>query len=308
MSPKQVKNMAASVRDRLLMLAHERGEDFQFILNRFGVERLLYRLSRSAYRDRFVLKGAMLFVVWSEAPHRPTVDLDLLGRGDNKAGAVQESLRAICLTKVEDDGIEFDAASVRAEEIQTDGEYNGVRLTLVGHLAKAKISLQVDVGFGDAIVPAPETIDYPTLLGLPRPRLRAYPKEAVIAEKYQSLVQLGYENSRMKDFYDLWMLARDHQFDGAVIGRAIQATFRRRKTPLPAEPPLALTTDFYGDPTKQALWAAFIRRGRLEEKPPDLKDVADFLVSFLMPPTLALVKSGRFAGSWPPGGPWNAES
>lgn len=304
MSQRQIKNVGASVRERLLMLARERREDFNFILNSYGVERLLYRLSKSAHNNRFILKGAMLFVVWGDRPHRPTRDLDLLGHGHNRVAAVEQTFREICETRVEDDGLEFDPSSIRGEQIQTDDEYDGVRLTLTARLARARIPLQVDVGFGDSIVLAPDVVAYPVLLHLPEPRVRAYPKEAVVSEKYQAMVQLGMGNSRMKDFYDLWILARRFEFDGSALAQSIQATFDTRKTALPTELPLGLTPGFHDDTAKQAQWRAFVSRGRLEENPPELADVASFLAGFLMPPTLALVDSGRFEGFWPHGGPW----
>ncbi len=304
MSPRQVKDLGASVRQRLLNLSHERGEDFQLIVTQYAMERLLYRLSRSAHYERFVLKGAMLFSVWGGTPHRPTRDLDLLGHGHNRVAAVEQAFREICHTRVEEDGIEFDPNSINGDEIQTDNEYEGVRITFIAHLAGARINLQVDVGFGDLVVPEPETVSYPVLLDFPEPRLRAYPREAVVAEKYQTMVQLGIANSRMKDFYDLWVLARRFEFAGGVLARAIQATFERRKTPLPTQVPLALTPEFYDDTAKRAQWRGFVGRGRLEENPPELMEVTALLGSFLMPPTLAVVSSGRFGGFWPPGGPW----
>ncbi len=286
------------------MLARERGEDFNFILNSFGVERLLYRLTQSAHNDRFILKGAMLFAVWGDRPHRPTRDLDLLGHGQNRVATVEQAFREICETGVEDDGLQFDPSSIRGEQIQTDDEYDGVRLTLTAHLARARIALRVDVGFGDSIVPAPAVVAYHVLLPFPEPRVRAYPRETVVAEKYQAMVQLGMGNSRMKDFYDLWILARRFEFDGSALAGSIRATFDTRKTALPPESPVALTPEFYDNPTKRAQWRAFVSRSRLEDNPPELGHVAAFLVSFLIPPTPALANPGGFEGFWPPGGPW----
>lgn len=304
MSARQVRDVAASVRQRLLKLSRERGEDFQLILNHYAVERLLYRLGQSAYNQQFVLKGAMLFSVWGGGPHRPTRDLDLLGHGHNHVADVEQVFWEICHTRVEDDGIEIDPTSIHGEEIQGNDEYEGVRISLITYLAGARINLQVDVGFGDLVVPDPEMVSYPVLLDFPEPRVRAYPREAVVAEKYQAMVQLGIANSRMKDFHDLWELAQRFEFIGDRLAQAIQATFERRRTPLPIELPLALTADFHDDTTKREQWRAFLVKGRLEGSPGELREVTVFLVPFLMPPTLALVDSCRFEGFWPPGGPW----
>jgi predicted nucleotidyltransferase component of viral defense system len=303
---KPVKNMAASVRDRLLKLAHERGEDFQLVLIHYALERLLYRLSQSKYRERFVLKGAMLFSLWTGEPHRATSDLDLLGRGDNEIEALTEVFREICAVRVDDDGLEFKTDSIRGEQIRDSQEYVGVRLTFETHLAAAHIPIQVDVGFGDAVSPAPETVEYPILLDLPAPRVLAYPREAVVAEKFQAMVALGIANSRMKDFYDLWMLARQFAFEGPKLSAAIRATFDRRQTPVPAEPPLAMTAMFHDDPTKQTQWSAFLQKGKLGTDAKDLGGVISFLHEFLMLPTVAAAGGKPFAMHWLAGGPWQA--
>jgi hypothetical protein len=204
---KALKDVAASVRQRLLNRSRERGEDFQLTLIYFALERLMYRLSRSAYRDRFILKGAMLFSVWSETPHRATRDLDLLRRGDHEMSVLIHEFQEICRTPIEDDGMAFLPESISGEKIREGDEYQGIRLTFEARLGVARIPIQVDIGFGDAVLPKPEPLDYPTLLDFPAPRLLAYPRETVIAEKFQSMVELGIANSRMKDFFDLWFLA-----------------------------------------------------------------------------------------------------
>jgi hypothetical protein len=201
-----LKDVAASVRQRLLNLSRERGEDFQLTLIYYALERLLYRLSRSAARERFVLKGAMLFSVWSGAPHRATRDLDLLGKGPNDVGVLVKDFQEICWTPVEDDGLKFLAESVTGEEIRDGKEYEGVRLSFEARLGVARIPIQVDIGFGDVVLPKPVSLEYPTLLDFPAPRLLAYPRETVIAERFQSMVELGIANSRTKDFFDLWSL------------------------------------------------------------------------------------------------------
>ncbi len=304
MSQKQVKDVAASVRQRLLNRSHERGEDFQLTLIYYGLERLMYRLSRSPHRDRFVLKGAMLFSVWSETPHRATRDLDLLGHGDHDVATLITTFKAICRTSVEDDGVVFFGDAMTGEEIRDGEEYEGVRLSFEARLGVAKIPIQVDIGFGDAVVPEPEPLDYPTLLDFPAPRLLAYPRETVVAEKFQSMVEIGIANSRMKDFFDLWTLSRTFSFDGARLTGAIRATFERRRTPLPTVDPVCFTSDFSRDRNKQAQWTAFLKRAGVDAWGVSLFEVLTVLQRFLMPPTTAAAKREAFDTQWPAGGPW----
>ena len=302
MSPHERRDLAASVRQRLLSRARERGEDFQLVLTWYGIERLLYRLSRSPHHDSFVLKGAMLFALWSGQSHRPTRDLDLLGFGDSRVDRMEEVFRSVCQVRCED-GLQFDPASVRGEEIRASDEYDGVRVKVEARLAGARVRLQVDVGFGDAVVPRPETIDYPTLLDFPPPRVLAYPREVVVAEKLQALVELGMANTRMKDFYDLWVLARRFAFDGGRLSKAIAATFERRRTPILLEPPLALTQEFHDDPAKQTQWRAFLLRGAVAEKA-ELAAVVELIWSFLGPAAAAAHSGAASPGTWQAGGPW----
>jgi predicted nucleotidyltransferase component of viral defense system len=257
------RNLAASVRHRLTDLARKQGEDFQLVLTRYVIERLLYRLSRSPYRHEFILKGAMLFRVWTDQIHRPTRDLDLLSRGEPSLEANTQIFRDICGIEVEDDGLTFDPATVTAERIKEDQEYEGVRVGCRAQLGQARIDLQIDVGFGDAVVPRPANVNYPAMLGFPAPVLRAYPRETVVAEKFQAMVMLGIANSRMKDFFDIWTLANAFAFDGTCLCRAIRATFKRRKTVLPTAPPLALTAEYGADMAKVRQWQAFIKKGKL---------------------------------------------
>lgn len=218
------KNQAASVKQRLLNLARQRGEQFHLVLSRFGIERLLYRLSRTEHGTDFVLNGAVLFHLWTEVPHRPTRDVDLLGRGTPEPARLAEIFRAVCKTDVEDDGLAFLPESVRAEPIREGAAYLGIRVRLESRLGSARVRLQVDVSFGDAIVPAPEESDFPVLLDHPAPRLRAYRCETVVAEKLHAMVDLGMANSRMRDFDDMRFLAATFEFDGADIARAIEST------------------------------------------------------------------------------------
>jgi len=294
------RNLPASVKSRLLALAHARGEDFQHTLIRFAIERWLYRLSVSRHADQFVLKGAILFATWDDAPYRPTLDLDLLGYGDNSPPSVAEGFREIAREAVPDDGLVFDPDSVRGEEIREEGVYEGVRIRLIANLGKAVIPIQIDVGFGDPVTPAPVDLEYPSLLGQASPKLRGYPPETVIAEKFESIVSLGMKNTRMKDFYDLWHIAKARGFEGKVLQQAVASTFKARGTPIPSRPPTAFTPEFSLDEAKQKNWEAFLARSRLQA-PPSLHEVILVLAGFLLPLAMDTQMRKR---TWPPGGHW----
>lgn len=298
-SPK--RDLAASVKARLLNLARERSEQLQGILVRFAIERLLYRLSQSPYADAFVLKGAMLASTWEGGAYRLTKDLDLQGRDDSSPEVLADVFRRVVRTPVEPDGLAFDAESVAAEAIIEEAQSPGVRLHLVASLGKARIRLQVDIGFGDPITPGPVALKFPSMLEFPSPTLRAYPVETVVAEKFESLVRLGMRTSRIKDFYDLWYIATHFSFEGAILQRATQATFRARGTPLPAEPPIGLTDVFEADGSKQTLWKAFAGRAGIAS-PGSLAEVLPVLRGFLLP--VGLQTPGMFLALWSPGGPW----
>ncbi|MEO8352055.1 MAG: nucleotidyl transferase AbiEii/AbiGii toxin family protein, partial [Chthoniobacteraceae bacterium] len=287
MKPGPRKNFAASVRQRLLDLSRQRGEDFQFILSRYTAERLLYRLGVSAHRERFVLKGALLFVLWKGQPHRATRDLDLLGFGDSDSTGLVVAFSDVCGTAVEDDGLVFLAETVAGANIREDQEYGGVRLNFVAMLERARIPMQVDIGFGDAITPDAIWCDYPTLLDAPPPHLRAYPRETVVAEKLEAIVSLGMANSRMKDFYDLIVLAHEFEFGGAQLAAAIRATFHRRQTGLPTERPLGLSEDFAVDTSKRTQWSAFRRRQFITDAPAELTDAVTLVRAFVEPVLMA---------------------
>ena len=269
MTKKPVSNIGASVRQRLLNLREKTGEDFMALLGQFAIERFLYRLSCSPAADRFVLKGAMLFRVWSGSLHRPTKDVDLLAFGEPTAGAVTSIILQILTTAVEDDGIVFDIESVHAEEIRENEEYGGIRVTFTATLDKALIPLQADIGFGDVITPAAEDRVYPVLIDMAAPRLRMYPVETVVAEKLQAAVRLGMINSRMKDFYDLLVIFRQYPYDDRLLTRAVAQTFARRGTPLPREVPPGLSDEFGSDPTSKRLWREFLTRMQLANEPTD---------------------------------------
>lgn len=304
MSDQPIKNLPASVRQRLLNFARDHDEQFQLVLGRYAMERLLYRLDQSVHRDRFVLKGAMLFLVWDGVPHRVTRDLDLLGFGAQSVEEMEQVMRAICSTGVADDGVVFRPETVRGTLIREDQEYEGVRLTLNAYLGTARIPLQIDVGFGDAVTPAPVRERFPTLLDFPAPHPRVYPRETVIAEKFHAMVSLGMGNSRMKDFFDVWFLARTFPFDGESLAVAFRRTFDRRRADIPTTPPLALTDGFAMDPSKGQQWGAFLQRTGLETTAPSLADVIADLVPFLMPPARAAAGGDSFLLHWSGAGPW----
>ena len=304
MTIRKPSDVAASVRQRLLNIIRETGDDANMVWTRYVTERFLYRLSVSEYAGDFVLKGAMLFMAWTGHLHRPTVDMDLLCRSKDSSERLADVFRAVCGIDVEPDGLLFDPDAVRAEPIREEQEYQGQRVTLVAFLGKARVPIQVDVGFGDVVIPRARIISYPSLLGFPAPRIRAYPRETVVAEKLQAMVVLGIANSRMKDFYDLYLLTRDFAFNGATLTRAIQATFKRRKTQIPRQTPLALTEEFGRDDTKSVQWKAFIRKSGLEQGVPGLPGVLSYLQEFLLPLLKAASGQAAIPKNWRAGGPW----
>ncbi|EXJ16734.1 nucleotidyl transferase AbiEii/AbiGii toxin family protein [Imhoffiella purpurea] len=297
-------DIGASIRARLLKKAKAEGQDFNLILTRYALERLLYRLGSSAHAERFLLKGALLFDLWFDIPHRPTRDADLLGFGSAEVSALETLFTELCTLPGEpDDGIRFQPETVSASEIRKEANYGGIRITLVGRLAGARCPVQIDVGFGDAVTPPPELVDYPTMLpDLPAPRLRAYPRYTVIAEKLEALTSLGIANSRMKDYFDLWVLATHSEFEGAILTQAIRATFDRRATPIPAGMPFGLSEEFASDGQKQIQWRAFLGKNALE--PIELDVVLSLLRQFFGAPLSAAVSGEGWSSSWRSGAGW----
>ncbi|MGO8867311.1 MAG: nucleotidyl transferase AbiEii/AbiGii toxin family protein [Alphaproteobacteria bacterium] len=306
MTSRPLKNVAASVRARLLDRSRVTREDFQFLLQRYAAERFLYRLGKSAHRDRYILKGAMLFALWGGSIYRPTRDLDFTGYGSNETEDVLAALREVCAFPVADDGLAFDAATLTAAPIRDDAEYNGLRIRFQVALGGTRIPMQIDIGFGNAIEPSAVEADYPTLLDSPAPRILAYPHEAVVAEKLHAMVVLGERNSRYKDFYDLHVIARQFPFDGESLARAIAATFERRRTPIDAALPAALAPRFYADGARAAQWRAYLARNRLPGGPADFAAAGELLQTFLGPIWSALGVGRSFSDAWPPTGPWRA--
>lgn len=304
-----LKNVAESVRARLLNVRQSTGEDYNQLLVRFSIERLLYRLSQSSHRERFILKGAMLFTVWQGFPHRRTRDLDLLGTGDPAPGVVAAMFRDIIAEgNHQSDGVTFDASTVQAEEIRSHEEYVGTRVTLLSHIAAARIPLQIDVGYGDAVTPAPVEKTFPGLLDFPSPVLRCYAPETVIAEKLDAIVSLGIINTRLKDYFDLWFFSQQFDFDGATLADTIRATFARRGRPLHAVLPEGLTEAFWNDPSRRAAWQSFWKRSIVGLSFIPLEDLVRSIAAFLLPPANAAATGKAFAAQWKKGGPWTSQA
>jgi len=261
------QDLAASIRARLLNLAKANNTDFNQILVRYALERFLYRISQSKYSDQFLLKGALLFALWYDMPHRPTRDADLLGFGDSNLKSLEETFRDISSMMV-DDGVVFDPDSVTVEEIRKEAGYSGARVVISANLAKARTKTQIDIGFGDVVTPNPIDATYPTLLDdMPPPKLRVYPIYTVIAEKLHAIVLLGMTNTRLKDYFDLQVLLDREEIDIHILTEAISATFVRRGMPIPTELPIGLSDEFAKDPTRQKLWDAFLKKNDIKSMP-----------------------------------------
>jgi hypothetical protein len=303
--PREVRDVAASVRQRLLNLSREQGMDFNLVLQRFAAERFLYRLSVSGEVDRFTLKGAALFRVWAGEELRPTRDVDLLGAGFGDADTIRTAMEATCAIPYSDDGVVFDRATLRMDEIRDEQPYGGLRVRVGGSLGTARLALQVDIGFGDVITPEREEQDYPTLLDHPAPRLWTYPRETLVAEKLEALIRLGVTNSRVKDLWDVACLARRFDFDGETLCNAIEETFRRRATELRGDRPEALGAAYYEEPTRAQRWQELRRQvGDETDGPARLVDAGEEIRRFLGPICDSLLDRRPFTQGWPAGGPW----
>ncbi len=305
MNKRRVTNVAASVRQRLQNVARSTNRPFQEVLQYYAMERFLYRLAQSPHADRFVLKGALMFHVWGAPTSRPTKDIDLLGRMENTTAALTEVMRDICGQDVEADGLVFDPQSVAAVVIKEDADYEGVRVTFRGSLENARIAMQIDIGFGDVMYPGPEMTEYPTILEYAAPRLRGYARETAIAEKFEAMVKLGLLNSRMKDFYDIWVLSRQFDFEGAELASAIAKTFAHRGTTVTPQP-TAFSKDFATDSTKVMQWQAFLRKSRLNDAPAELGKVIGAVAAFLTSPAEAICGDHSFTETWRAPGPWTS--
>ena len=300
---RKVSNIAASVHQRLLNRAKSSSRLFSELLQYFAIERFIYRLSRTRQADKFILKGALMLPVWSGAASRPTMDIDFLARTANDPTVIADAIRDACILDVEPDGMFFDPGSVTAAKITEDAIYEGVRVRVRGSLGPARVSLQVDVGFGDIIVPGPILVSYPALLDFPPAQLAGYTRESTIAEKLQAMVKLGVLNSRMKDFYDIWMLSRTSDFGGHTLAEAVEKTFGNRKTAIPATPE-AFQPMFAVDPDRRTQWRAFTTKSRTADAPEAFADVVAAIKAFLQPLLAALADGRPFKSVWKAPGPW----
>jgi hypothetical protein len=298
------KGLPVSVQVRLVQHAKAIAIDPNVVLARYAAERFLYRLSRSSYADRFVLKGALLMLVWLGETIRPTRDADLLGLGEISQESLAKIFTDVCKVDVDPDGLEYLPSSIRIAPIRQEDAYGGLRATIQARLGSARLHVQVDVGIGDAVVPEPEWLEYPSLLEFPQARLKAYRPETTIAEKLHAMVTLGEANSRMRDFFDIHALSENRHFDGEILTRAVRATFERRRTPIPVSLPFAMTPAFAAIREKQAQWQGFLRKSGLSSAPTQLSDVAVRIAVFLEPIITAARGSATLKLAWMPGGPW----
>ncbi len=299
-----IKNIGASVQGRLQNKAKETNRPYAEVLQYYGMERFLYRFSQSDYAEQFILKGALMFTVWDIPERRTTVDIDFLGRIDNKVENIESLVRDVCKIKVPADGLVFDAKTVKGQRIKENADYEGVRVKFFGFLEKSKIPMQIDVGFGDVITPKPSMIDYPTILNFPAPHLQGYTFESVVAEKFEAMIKLGLLNSRMKDFYDVWLMTRQMNFDGKKLAAAIKATFENRETSLPAKAPL-FAEEIYNEKSDRApMWKAFLRKKQIKNAPESFAEVARSLEAFLSESVKAIATGKESAKTWHAPGPW----
>lgn len=303
MTQQKGTNIIASVRQRLLNKSRETDRPFSELLQYFAMERFLYRLSQSPHEKKFILKGALIFNVWRMQETRPTMDIDFLGITDNRIEVIVAIVKDICQQDVEPDGLVFDPDSVEGEDIVNDADYGGVRIRFRGTLGTARITMQLDIGFGDVIVPEPEILVYPVILDLPTPELKGYTRESVVAEKFEAMIKLGILNSRIKDFFDIWLLSRQFDFQGVMLAQAITETFANRGTAVVAEP-VAFTEAYANDAARQTQWRGFIRKNRLQEIPASFAEIVGANAAFLAPIARALADGEVFEKNWQAPGPW----
>jgi predicted nucleotidyltransferase component of viral defense system len=301
---KDIKNIQASIRARLQNKARETSRPFSEILQYYGMERFLYRVSRSKHADRFILKGALMFTVWQLPERRTTLDIDFAAYYDNRIEAVEKMIKDICRISMSQDGLIFDPQTVKGSRIKEEADYEGVRIKFTGFLERSRIPMQIDVAFGDIIYPKSRVIDYPVILDFPKPHLKGYPIESVISEKFETMIKLGLLNSRMKDFYDIWLMMRRFDFDGLKLSEALKRTFTHRKTILPKDRPL-FSEEIYDDKSdRQMLWKAFLRKGNIKHAPEKLSITAREIEDFLVKPLDAIKKKQKFTKTWKTSGPW----
>lgn len=295
-------NLSASVHQRLLNKAKESSRPFNEVLQYFAMERFIYRLSKSNDGGRYILKGALLLPIWSAPLSRPTKDIDLLGTIDNSIEVIQDSMKKACDHEVAPDGMIYDSESITASRITEDAYYEGVRVRIKGRLGNAEVSLQIDIGFGDVIVPSPVKISYPVILDFPAPKLNGYTMESVIAEKFETMIKLGDINSRMKDFYDIWLLSRQFPFEGRRLSSAIRSTFNKRSTDITNSPPVLKA--LFATSEKEIQWKSFMNKSGIIDAPGSLATVIQEIATFLEPICKAIAEKHEFNMKWKPAGPW----
>jgi hypothetical protein len=292
---KKLKNVAASIRQRLYNKSKDINLPFEEIVRRYAMERFLYRLSLSEYRERLILKGALMFAVWKNSIYRPTFDIDLLGLMSNNADTLAECIGKICSVQVEDDGIIFDPSTVKSLVITKDADYTGCRVQFTGKMENMRIPMQIDIGFGDVVFPNPDKVTMPSFIDMPIGQVLGYTRESTIAEKYHAMVQMADINSRMKDFYDIWMLSKTFDFSGHKLTEAIKATFVGRKTPI-TDDIIAFTDSFAAE--KQNQWQMFLKRINVTEAPKSFRDVTTQIENFLQPIIKFLIYRINEPGNW----------
>jgi hypothetical protein len=303
MTKPRPRNIAASVHQRLLDKSKESSRPFNELFQYYAIERFLYRLSRSAHAGKFILKGALMLLIWKAQVSRSTMDIDMLGNIKNNPETIIDMVREICRQEVEADGVVFDPDSVRAERITEDADYEGVRVHFRGTMDTARIAIQLDIGFGDVVVPSPKLMAYPTILDLPAPKVRGYSRESMIAEKFEALVKRGVMSSRMKDIWDIQLLSRQFNFDGKTLATAIAETFLKRHTDIPADL-IALTETFVRDETKAAQWKAFLRKNRMTTDVDTFAEAIHSVSVFLKPVVEHLVNHQPRPLRWKAPGQW----
>jgi hypothetical protein len=303
MSQRGLKNIPASVRARLLNEAKASGDSYDQVLQYFAIERFLYRIAQTQWADRLIVKGAIMLRAWGTPLGRPTRDIDFLGNIDNSPEVVESAVRECLAVEYPDDGLVFDQG-IETDEINVMDRYPGVRVVVRGNLDGGAFKLQLDIGIDDAAAPDPEWVEYPTLLDMEAPRVLAYQPVTALAEKFETIVNRGLTNSRLRDYYDLWLLPTLRSFEGPEVSAALWATFSHRGTTLPMGVPPGLSGAYFGDPANQAAWRAFLSNRRVEA-PSDLEDVCEAIIVFVMPPVVAAAVASSFTSTWTPSSGWS---
>jgi hypothetical protein len=301
---KEVINVKASVRAQLQNKAKETARPFAEVMQYYGMERFLYRFSKSQYARQFILKGALMFTAWDIPQRRTTLDIDFLARFDNQITSIEKVIKDICKVAVVPDGLVFDPETVKGQRIKEDADYEGVRIKFVGFLERSRIPMQIDIGFGDIVYPRPKMFEYPVMLDLPKPHLKGYPLESAVSEKFEAMMKLGLLNSRLKDFYDIWLMMRKFNFSGLNLSEALKKTFERRKTELPHKRPLFAPEIYDEKSDRQTLWMAFLRKSDIKHAPQQLSATAKEIETFLLKPLDAIKKGIAFNETWKAAGRW----